>query len=349
MSSGDDSSSSSSKVESVDPPLTCVLIIGQSFSGKSNLCRQLVKEFKKYRRPVYCLNDETRNCPYKRVEWTNVDQLERCGIVVEDVVGLNQRKFEILSHLLSWSCHHKSISPCYVIAHAIQKTNVFGLLPYFGIIYLSCCPSNVASFKRLLSYFSFTTDEKEAYIKKLNNCKRRFAHFRITVKTRKIELVRYPYQSPMEAAANSDSDSDNHNSNGGNIDRLGKTMDRIKKKRAAKRRDAIAAASAKRFLSVGTVLKDKDKADVAGAIWDLIFDSLPKDKINPHNLTITLKKNNVGRSNTVVVISIIDYICSLLREDHEPSKIIVQFHRFVSETKQIKIPQVFILNKYFHD
>jgi energy-coupling factor transporter ATP-binding protein EcfA2 len=322
----------------LDPPHTCVLIVGQSNSGKSNLVRQLAREFRHFRRKIVCLNDNTKTCPYPKITWdaSSLDQQDGVILIIEDIIALKQRNFDILSHILSWRVHHQSLVPCYVIAHAILKTNIHGLLPYFTHFYLSACPSNSASFKKLLSYFSYSAEEKAAYTDRLNKCTNPdvYEHFLFSVRARTVQLVRYPYLPPEDAAELSDSEEETD-------------MDKIKQRRADKQKDAVANAKAKRFLSVGAVLKDKDRSECALAIWDLLYPSLPRSKINEFNLTITLKRNN--SSNNDIVISIIDYVCTLLNENAEPTDIMVKFHRFVTRTKGIKIPLVFIGNKYFHD
>lgn len=309
----------------------------------SSLVRYLVQEFKEYNREIYCLNDTTSTCPYKLTTWDTVRDLKFKILVVEDVVGINARKYEVLNHILTWMVHHVSITPCYVICHSILRTKIHSLLGSFTHIYVAADPSSAQSFKRILSYYSYEEHEKKEYIRRLNNCSKAppYAHFRFTVSTRKVELLRFPYVSPESVPSAADDE-----------DRVFGTglMDDIQKKRSDRQKDAIAFEKSRRFLSVGPVLKDKDKSDTALAIFDLIWPGLPRDRVNAQNLTITLKKASGLKTDNEVVISLIDFICCLVQDGNvEPSPINRQFHKFVTATKKIKIPEVFIYNSYFHE
>jgi hypothetical protein len=239
--------------------------------------------------------------------------------------------------------HHSSITPCYVICHTILKTKIHSLLGSFTHIYVAADPSSAQSFKRILSYYSYEEHEKKEYIRRLNNCSKAppYAHFRFTVSTRKVELLRFPYVSPESVPPAADDEDQIFGA---------APMDEIQKKRSDRQKDAIAFEKSRRFLSVGPVLKDKDKSDTALAIFDLILPGLPREKLNAHNLTITLKKASGIKANSDVIISLIDYVCCLVQDGNvEPSAINCQFHKFVTTTKKIMIPQVFIHNSYFHE
>jgi hypothetical protein len=280
-----------------------------------------------------------------------VHNLSQVILVCEDIIGINAKKYEVLNYVLTWMCHHDSIVPCYVIAHSILKTKIHSLLSSFTHIFLSADPSNAASFKRLLSYYSYEPHEKEQYIKRLNKCVKPYAHFKFTVRTRTIELVRFPFVPPESVSPGSDDDDDAAAAAASTSrPEAGAAMESVIQKRADRQKSATAFEKSRRFLSVGAVFKDRDRSDTALAIFDLVFPFLPLHKINANNLTITLKRNNVRGAYSEVVISIIDYICALVLESNsEPSAIICRFHKFVTETKRIKIPQVFIGNAFFHD
>lgn len=91
-------------------PQHSFLLIGKSGSGKTTLVRRIVKTFGRKGRPVLALNDRTRDCPYPKVEWKNIKQLQDVSLLVEDVIGCRKPQFEALQELLNYSNHHLKVS-----------------------------------------------------------------------------------------------------------------------------------------------------------------------------------------------------------------------------------------------
>ena len=90
-------------------PQHSFLLIGKSGRGKTTLVRRIVKTFGRKDRPVLALNDRTRDCPYQKVEWKNIKQLQNVSLLVEDVIGCRKPQFEALQELLNYSNHHLKV------------------------------------------------------------------------------------------------------------------------------------------------------------------------------------------------------------------------------------------------
>ena len=324
-------------------PHTCVLIVGQSNSGKSSLVRQLISEFKNHDRKVWVLNDNTNDSRYAKIAWEDVDSLQSAILVVEDIICLNSRKYAILSHIVSYLCHHQSVQPCYIISHSLLKQNIFSLISFMTHIYLSACPSNMASLRALLNFYSFEKSAKDFYLKQMKEVSQEYSHFLFTVKTQTFELVRYPFKPPEEDKEEEEEEEEEEEV--GQKTSEADKLARQKQRKAEKARDRIAMERAKRFLSVGAAFGSKEKSEAALVIFEIMYPFLPKHKINVHNLTITLKTS----SGSDVVVSIVDYLSCLCHEDSDPSPNVRRFHDFVRNVKNIHISQCFIANRLFWD
>jgi GTPase SAR1 family protein len=66
-----------------EPELTCVLVVGRSNTGKTNLVRAFLREFQHFDKVTYVLNDRTKDWPYKHVYWPQIQDLANCQLVVE--------------------------------------------------------------------------------------------------------------------------------------------------------------------------------------------------------------------------------------------------------------------------
>ena len=105
---------SADEEELPEPPLTTVLVIGRSSTGKTNLVRALLREYQQFDKITYVLNDRTRDWPYTHVYWQQVQDLANCQLVVEvrpfrkvgqswhnddflslqDIIGANSKQFK---------------------------------------------------------------------------------------------------------------------------------------------------------------------------------------------------------------------------------------------------------------
>jgi GTPase SAR1 family protein len=115
----------------LEPPMCTTLVIGRSNTGKSSLCRYLISQYAQYKKVsfylsrsqqqqqalcffslsqnIYVANDLTNTSPYIRVTLEDIPKLPRGILVVEDVIGANQKLFKALQFLLSWQCHHGQV------------------------------------------------------------------------------------------------------------------------------------------------------------------------------------------------------------------------------------------------
>ena len=68
-------------------------IIGRSGTGKSNLVRNLLQQYQDFDKVVYMLNDRSRDCPYTKIQWHQLQEISNCILVVEDVMTATNKQY----------------------------------------------------------------------------------------------------------------------------------------------------------------------------------------------------------------------------------------------------------------
>jgi ABC-type oligopeptide transport system ATPase subunit len=305
-----------------EPPHTTILLIGRSGSGKSTLCRFILKQFKKYRKPIYVVNDPKKLTKYAPKEWHEIAQLKQAALVVEDVIQAKPYQFEILQNLLNFKTHHDRVNPVLVIAHQLTKNNIFGIINSFTQIYITACKANIAAFKALLQYYGYPDKEKEEHLRMFRSITKPYQHICFDVEKMTFELTSFD----MNDLSDDDGDDELSNSRGGG-------------KKGFSRKAALALAKATRFLTV-----DKDHAEKKVALFELIYPGLPPKGFCLKDMTVKLKTNK----NTEAKVSLIDYITCLVSEAvTAPPTLLLQFHDYITETRSVTLPRTFVLNKAF--
>ena len=123
-----------------EPPITTVLILGRSHTGKSNLVRTLLKRFEAYEKEILIVNDRTPDCPFRAVQWHELAQVENCILICEDVLTATTRQYRsvcfsaaaaaakvppffsrILQELLNFQAHHRRVNPIFVVSHSMHR------------------------------------------------------------------------------------------------------------------------------------------------------------------------------------------------------------------------------------
>jgi hypothetical protein len=200
-------------------------------------------------------------------------------------------------------------------------------LPFFTKIFITASQANIASFKNLLNYFGFSDQEQAFHKKNFESCKEPFVHWLFDIEERTIEKKKYPYIPETYEPSGKRGTKRKRMEEGGDA--------------PISRRDALIFAKADRFFSVLTNARE------AKALFELIFAKLPKQFVNPQTLEITLAKDSP--EGPPVIISIIDYVATLVDEDGRvpASPDVLKFHRYVRAVRNVKLPSYFVLNKNF--
>jgi ABC-type oligopeptide transport system ATPase subunit len=300
-----------------EPPHTTVLLVGRSGSGKSTLAKFILAEFKKYKKPIKIVNDHLRATKHEPINWENIAGLRDCALVIEDVISATNQQFKILQYLLNFKTHHDRVNPVLLVAHSLTKNNIFGILNSLTHIYVTACKANIASFRRLLEYFGFPQNEKDQHLRTFRGITQPFQHFCFDVEKMTFELKSF------------------------NLNDLGADDEEApdKNKKGPGRRAALAMSKAVRFLSV-----EKEHSEKKMALFELVYPGLPPRGFNPKDLTVKLRTNK----KTEVRVSLIDYITCLVSEQaRTPPALLLQFHAYLRDVRNVVLPSSFILNKAF--
>lgn len=92
------------------------MIIGRSASGKTTLAKNLLSRQPK---SVRVVNDTTGELDpsWAPCNFSELETLENCAVLIEDVVSATASEFGHLQRLLSVTCHHRSVGPVYILCH----------------------------------------------------------------------------------------------------------------------------------------------------------------------------------------------------------------------------------------
>lgn len=200
------------------------------------------------------------------------------------------------------------------------------------------------SLRQLLTYYCFTKEESEAYVKQLLDWGKPYSHLFFNVESREFHMQTFPYIPPV---------TDQQRQPNGHK----KTV--VYNGRNMTKRDAVAYERAKRFLGDPNLVKFPEKSL---AIFDLIYPRLLKSSFDVETLTVTLNKVDTGRKRkpyhegtsssskpAKIQCSVIEYIISLTDDTNkQPSALIAQFHAYMVNSRNIVLPTAYLENKRFH-
>jgi hypothetical protein len=175
------------------------LIVGKSESGKTTLAKRLLEAVPG---PVRVVNDKTGHFQaggekFQPTSWEELGKLRDCAVLVEDLIGTTPAEFAALQHLVSYKCHHDSVSPAVLVTHSIQKNNLQGILNYLTHVYFTASKCNVKSLRVVLDDYDLDRRQKESFRRDFRANAEPYGHFCLDVERGTFERVR----SPETAAA----------------------------------------------------------------------------------------------------------------------------------------------------
>ena len=321
---GDSASDYDSENGDSKPPPTTFLLLGRSTTGKSYLCKYLVNAFADPDRPVYTLNDRTATCRFIKITVEQAKVISNCCVVAEDIISATRPLFEVLQLILNYKGHHDSISPCILISHSIYKNSIYSLLPFIRKIYLSAVRSSLNSLKAVLNFFDFEPSEKLQVKKALLSCSQKFCFLAFDVDKREWSLVRAEKKKGIKVII-------------ANIGAGGETG-----ASADSELELRIRSNASQYLNVLA------RKEVANQIFNMIFPSLPLDKLNPQDLSVRLRLNGSDAR-----VSLVDYCAQLTSNDaddadsdEESIGLLLKFHRYLRR-RGIFLPSCYIVNQRF--
>ena len=142
--------------------LGSALIIGKSNTGKSTLVRRLVEKYNlplDAHRPIFLLNDQTgKKAPrgIQKISWNQILDINKCCLIIEDLVKCNKRQVDALSNLINVQNHHAQVRPIFFITHTLRGNGFYGLLKCYNAICLATESSHRDELKEIVTRFHFS-------------------------------------------------------------------------------------------------------------------------------------------------------------------------------------------------
>ena len=273
---------------------------------------------------MYLINvDGKDTAEYKKMiphlNSTNFSELDSVAkkscIIVEDIIHISKKDEQKLRIAINYQAHHKT-QKIICASHSIYKTQIFSLLGYFNFIIFTSAIANIPTLRNILNYFKVEKSEFDTWLNfytTFGEGKQGVYFFfdceKMTFNVSKKMLFRM---------CKSLGDAEGSNTGANSQQNKVKILQNI-------------------FLKFVENFPDKNEAI---AIFSVISNCVPNQLIREQDLTVPFKDKKKKK-----LISIVDYVISLLSPNIIVSPPLIAMHRFIH--KFCKIPQGFIRNKAF--
>lgn len=303
--------------------------LSRAGTGKSTLIKEIVRRTcqgkKKYH--LYLINvDGKDTSEYKKmipklhsIEFKDLDTAtKKSCIIVEDIIHISKKDEEKLRFAINYQAHHKT-QKIICASHSIYKTKIFSLLNYFNFIIFTSAIANIPTLRNIFNYFKVEKTEIGRWLNFYSEFgegkKGIYFYFdceKITFNVSKKMLFKMCKSLQTENSELAKND-------GGSGSKV-KVLQSIFNK----------------------FIENLPEKNEAIAIFSVISNCVPNNLIREQDLTIMFRdKKNAQKK----LISIVDYVISLLSPELIVGPPLIAMHRFIRNFCQI--PQVFIRNKAF--
>lgn len=301
-------------------------------TGKSTLIKEIVlhtcgKKARKTKYNLYLINvDGKDTSEYKKmipklhsIEFEDLDGVaKKSCVIVEDIIHITKKDEQKLRVAINYQAHHKT-QKIICASHSIYKTQIYSLLSYFNFIIFTSAIANIPTLRNILNYFKVEKTEIDNWLNFFTDFgegkKGVYFYFdceKITFNVSKkmlFEMRKSLSESMMLSAG-----------------------------------DPSTSASAKAKILQNVFLKFVEnipEKNEAIAIFSVISNCIPNKLIREQDLTVSFR----GKMKEKKLISVVDYVISILSPTLIVSPPLIAMHRFINT--YCKIPRVFIRNKAF--
>ncbi len=271
------------------------------------------KDVKKYRKT------------FEQVESIEFDSLEntkrKSFIVVEDIIHMTKKNESILRHAINFQMHHK-LQKIVCVTHSIYKTNLFSILMFFHYIIITSAAANVPALRNLFKYFKVELNQENEWIeqfKKIGNGQEGiYFYFHCSEMTFNVS-----YKMLFKKIKC--------------IGVLGEIVSSSDSTTTTTTNDSRIVNLQKHF---GQIVSNNPLKNEATSLFSIIINCLDKNVVRDQDLTVIFVDKKSGNK---ILISIVDYIFSLLSAKSVKSVPILTLHKFIK--KHCHIPVTLIRNK----
>jgi hypothetical protein len=300
-------------------------------TGKSTLIKEIVrhtcgKKAKKIKYNLYLINvDGKDTSEYKKmipklhsIEFEDLDCVSKKScVIVEDIIHITKKDEQKLRVAINYQAHHKT-QKIICASHSIYKTQIYSLLSYFHFIIFTSAIANIPTLRNILNYFKVEKTEIDNWLNFFTDFgggkKGVYFYFdceKITFNVSKKMLFEMTHSLSDSVTSPQDQS--------GSPTAKAKALQSV-------------------FLKFVENIPEKNEAI---AIFSVISNCVPSSLIREQDLTISFR----GKMKEKKLISVVDYVISILSPKLIVSPPLIVMHRFVNA--YCKIPRVFIRNKAF--
>ncbi len=233
-------------------------------------------------------------------------------IIVEDIIHITKKEEQKLRIAINYQAHHKT-QKIICASHSIFKTQIYSLLNFFNFIIFTSAIANIPTLRNVLNYFKVEKYEIEQWLNFYTNFGegKKGIYFFFDCEKQTFNISRQMLFKNCKALTNA-----------------------LPENKVQKKKTALQNV----FLKFVENFKEKNEAI---AIFSVISNCVPTKLIREQDLTIAFRGNKKEKK----LVSVVDYVISLLSPKLIVSPPLIAMHRFFK--KYCKIPQVFIKNKAF--
>lgn len=301
--------------------LLCVLLVGNSFSGKTHyILHQLNHVFPKG--PVHVLNGSAELLDLPRVTaveaFEDLETVQNSALVIDDLIMPTRTQLRFLKKAVNVQGHHKNLTPIFLAVHSLLNNDITQILSFCTHVVFTASRNNLPSLKACFRHLGYPKKQQEDFQKIFLRNREPFCYFSLDVRQgtfdpQSLTPVPSSISSPSSPPA----------------------------KRRTLPRDRVRA-----ILERGRhMLQDQERLDRLLLLLDLVLQVLPLKPLDPKTLTLffTLHTCHETPQKTHVKVNLIDYLlCVLSQKKPDPS--LKALHRWM--TKRLSFPRHFIENPY---
>ena len=308
-----------------------VFFLSRAGTGKSTVIKELVRRTcqGKNKYNLYLINvDGKDTAEYKKmiptlnsIEFKDLDTAaKKSCIIVEDIIHITKKDEEKLRFAINYQAHHKT-QKIICASHSIYKTKIFSLLGYFNFIIFTSAIANIPTLRNILNYFKVEKTEISRWLNFYSEFgegkKGIYFYF-------DCEKITFNVSKKM-------------------LFRMCKSLDEGGENKEGTNAIAKNGSKVKLLQNIfNKFVENLSEKNEAIAIFSVISNCVPNHLIKEQDLTIMFREKNKKKKK---MISIVDYVISLLSPQLIVAPPLIAMHRFIRNFCQI--PQVFIRNKAF--
>jgi hypothetical protein len=305
----------------------CYFLFLRAGTGKSTLIKEIVQkscggEDSKSSYHLYLVNvDGKDTAEYKKfhpdLKSSSFDELKsvekKSCIIVEDIIHITKKDEQKLRVAINYQAHHKT-QKIICASHAIYKTQIFSLLGFFNFIIFTSAVANIPTIRNVLNFFKVEKGVIDRWLQFYSD-------------EGKGQLGIYFFFDCEKMTFN-----------------ISKQM---LFKRTTKISENLFSQGCSTIGELQTIfskfVENLPEKNEANSIFSILANCVPNHFISKHDLTVSFRNNRKKREK--IVVSIVDYIISILSVDAIVRPPLIALHRFVRTF--CKIPSIFIRNKLF--